>query len=224
MRLRYLGLAPLLAGVVGLAQPNPQPQAGAPAAAQPQAQVNVQVQPLRAMARPAPMRRGPGMQPRMEPGMQPQARPPLERALGGPAGRWWDNTDLAQRLLLTSDQQKKMDDVFQQYRLKQVDLNATAEREQLIMAPLVTAEQPDEAKIVAQIDKVAQAQAEVRKANARMLLGIRRVLSQDQWNKLKAETSNNPRPAAAPPRQNPPPRQPGLPGRGGMRLGNPPVR
>jgi len=57
------------------------------------------------------------------------------------------------------------------------------------------ADQPDEARIVAQIDKVAQARAELEKANARMLLGIRRVLTPDQWKKLQAEA---PRPGRGP--------------------------
>jgi TonB family protein len=94
---------------------------------------------------------------------------------------------MVQRLGLTADQQKKMDDVFQQARLRLIDLNAVAQKEEVIMEPLLAAEQPDEAKIVAQIDKVAQARAELEKANARMLLGIRRVMTADQWQKLKAD-------------------------------------
>jgi len=96
---------------------------------------------------------------------------------------------MAQQLGLTADQLKKMDDVFQQTRLKLIDLNAGLQKEEVIMEPLIAAEQPDEAKIVAQIDKVAQARAELEKANARMLLGIRRVLTAEQWEKLKTETS-----------------------------------
>lgn len=91
---------------------------------------------------------------------------------------------MVQRLGLTTDQQKRMDDIFQQHRLKLIDLNAAVQKEEVIMEPLIQAEQPDEAKIVAQIDRVAQARAELEKANARMLLGIRRVLTQEQWNKL----------------------------------------
>jgi hypothetical protein len=48
---------------------------------------------------------------------------------------------------------------------------------------------------------VAQARAELEKANARMLLGIRRVLTPDQWKKLQAET---PRPGRGPRGQQPP--------------------
>jgi len=115
------------------------------------------------------------------------ARPPLERVLGVPGGKWWTRPEMAQRLSLTADQTKKMDDTFQQYRLKLIDLNASVQREETIMEPLVAAEQPDEAKIVAQIDKVAQARAELEKANARMLLGIRRLLTPEQWEKLKSD-------------------------------------
>jgi TonB family protein len=99
---------------------------------------------------------------------------------------------MAQQLGLTADQTKKMDDVFQQARLKLIDLNAAVQKEEVIMEPLIAAEQPDEAKIVAQIDKVAQSRAELEKANARMLLGIRRLLTAEQWQKLKAEPGGRP--------------------------------
>lgn len=99
--------------------------------------------------------------------------------------RWWRNPATAQSLGLTADQQKKMDDVFQQYRLKLIDLNAALEKEEIMLEPLVAAEPLDEGKITAQIDRVAQARAELEKANGRMLLGIRKPLTQEQWSKLQ---------------------------------------
>jgi len=57
------------------------------------------------------------------------------------------------------------------------------------MEPLLAADQPDEGKILAQIDRVAQARAELEKANARMLLGLRRVLTSDQWKTLQADAA-----------------------------------
>ena len=41
------------------------------------------------------------------------------------------------------------------------------------MEPLMSADEPNDAAILAQIDKVAQARAELEKANARFLLAIR---------------------------------------------------
>jgi Spy/CpxP family protein refolding chaperone len=116
--------------------------------------------------------------------MQPGGRGYEQRLLPGPHGAWWDNPQVAEQLSLSADQKKKMDDIFQQYRLKLIDLNATVQKEELIMEPLVAADQPDEAKIVAQIDKVAQGRAELEKTNARMLLAIRRVLTPEQYQKL----------------------------------------
>jgi len=121
-------------------------------------------------------------------GPPPPGRPPMERAFhNGAPGRWWNHPEMARKLGLTADQQKKMDDIFQQSRLRLIDLNASLQREETIMQPLMEADQPDEAKILEQIDKVAQARAELEKANARMLLGIRRTLTLDQWKKLQAE-------------------------------------
>src|SRR5690242_1331423 len=60
----------------------------------------------------------PGQGPRPDgPPPQHAGRPPMERAFrGGPPGRWWNNPEMAQKLNLTADQQKKMDDIFQQNR------------------------------------------------------------------------------------------------------------
>jgi Spy/CpxP family protein refolding chaperone len=104
-----------------------------------------------------------------------------------PKGRWWSNPQTAEMLGLTSDQVKKMDDIFQQHRLKLIDLNASLEKEEAILEPLVGTDQPDDAKVLAQIDKVAQARAELEKANSRMLWSVRRVLTPEQWKKLQSE-------------------------------------
>jgi len=117
----------------------------------------------------------------------------------GPEGRWWGNPELAQKLGITADQQKKMDDILQQHRLSLVDLRATLAKQELTLEPLVSADQPDEGRILGQIDKVAQARAELEKANARMLLDIRRVLTPEQWQKLKAEAATRPAARRGPP-------------------------
>jgi Spy/CpxP family protein refolding chaperone len=112
---------------------------------------------------------------------------PLERGFRlGPPGRWWDNPDISAKLNLTPDQQKKMDGIFQQSRLNLIDLVAAVQKQEAIMEPLLAADQPDEAKIIAQIDRVAQARADLEKAHARMLLGLRSVLSAEQWQKLQS--------------------------------------
>jgi Spy/CpxP family protein refolding chaperone len=109
----------------------------------------------------------------------------------GPPGMWWHNPDLIQKLALTPDQQKRMDDILQQSRLQLVDLRANVEKQELLMGPMLAANPPDTNKVLAQIDHTAQARAELEKANAKMLLGIRNVLTPDQWSKLQTEERDN---------------------------------
>jgi Spy/CpxP family protein refolding chaperone len=132
-------------------------------------------------------------------GPSPSGQPKMEQGGGwhgegmrggfriGPPGMWWHNPDLIQKLTLTPDQQKKMDDILQQSRLQLIDLRANVEKQEVLMEPMLAANPPDTNKILAQIDHTAQARAELEKANAKMLLGIRNVLTPDQWTKLQAE-------------------------------------
>jgi Spy/CpxP family protein refolding chaperone len=59
------------------------------------------------------------------------------------------------------------------------------------MEPMLAANPPDTNKVLAQIDHTAQDRAELEKANAKMLLSIRNVLTPDQWTKLQAEERDN---------------------------------
>ena len=105
----------------------------------------------------------------------------------GPPGMWWHNPDLIQKLTLTPDQQKRMDDILQQSRLHLIDLRAEVEKQEVLIEPMLAANPPDTDKVLAQVDRMVEARAELEKANARMLLGIRDVLTPDQWTKLQAE-------------------------------------
>jgi Spy/CpxP family protein refolding chaperone len=111
------------------------------------------------------------------------------KSLTGLTGMWWRNPFYVASLGLTAEQQKKMDAVFQASRVNLIDLKATLDKEEAILEPLLEAEQLDEAKALAQIDRVANARAELEKGNARMLLGFRQVLTSGQWNRVYAGMS-----------------------------------
>jgi Spy/CpxP family protein refolding chaperone len=126
-----------------------------------------------------------------------QHRPPLENAFGPQSaqGRFWNNPRLVERLKLTDVQRKEFDDIYLQHREKLIDLRANLQKAELALEPLVRDSQPNETKILAQIDKVAQARAELEKANAAFLLAIRGKLTAEQWTELqalRAERANNP--------------------------------
>jgi Spy/CpxP family protein refolding chaperone len=103
-----------------------------------------------------------------------------------PGGMWWKSPQTIQLLTLTPVQQARMDDIFQKSRIQLIDLKATVEKQEVTLEPMLDANPPDTNKVLAEIDHLAQARAELEKANARMLLGIRGVLTSDQWTKLQA--------------------------------------
>jgi Spy/CpxP family protein refolding chaperone len=102
------------------------------------------------------------------------------------SGTWWTRPEEIERLGLSADQRKNLNDILQQHRLKLIDLDAALQKEEVTLEPLVNADQPDDAKVFAQVDRVAQARAELEKANSRMLWQVRRVLTPDQWKLLQA--------------------------------------
>ncbi|MGC2298807.1 MAG: Spy/CpxP family protein refolding chaperone [Acidobacteriaceae bacterium] len=127
-----------------------------------------------------------GSEPGQGPGKEGFGGPPMQRAFhDGHFGRWWNDPAMAQQLGLSDQQKHQMDDIFLQHRLKLIDLNANLEKQETLLHPMIEADQPDEAKILSQIDAVAQARADLEKANARMLFDIRKTLTPDQWQKLK---------------------------------------
>src|SRR5438270_89580 len=103
-------------------------------------------------------------------------------------GMWWKNPEVVQNLGLTDDQTQKIDRTFQEHRLQLIDLHANLEKQEALLQPLVDADQPDEAKVMAQVDRVAQARAALERSNASMMLAIRRLLTPDQWKKLQERT------------------------------------
>ncbi len=118
--------------------------------------------------------------------------PPMERAFHvDHTGRWWNDPQMVQQLNLTDQQKKQMDDIYLQHRLKLIDLFANLQKQETLLHPMIEADQPDEAKILSQIDAVAQARADLEKANARMLFDIRKTLTPDQWQKLKTMRSEH---------------------------------
>jgi Spy/CpxP family protein refolding chaperone len=128
---------------------------------------------------------------RPQPPFQGQLRPQGD-------GAWWHNPQVVERVGLNADQRKKLDELEQQHKLRRIDLNAAMQKAQVTLEPLMNAEQPDESKILAQIDRVSQAQGELRKDEVQMQLGVRRILTADQWRKVREEESR-PRPQGPPP-------------------------
>jgi len=112
--------------------------------------------------------------------------PPGNPRPGGP-GQLLNDPRMAERLGITADQRSRIEAATQEHRLRRIDLNAAREKAQVLLEPLVKAEPPNEAQIMAQMDRVAQAQAELQKDEMRLQLEIRRILTPEQWRRMQME-------------------------------------
>ncbi len=103
----------------------------------------------------------------------------------GPPGRWWDDKLFAKDLKLRSDQQRRMDGIFESNRSVLLKRFEDYQTEQSKLETLTHARIPDEGALYVQIDRVAQARAELEKANAHYLLQLRNEMDQGQISSLE---------------------------------------
>lgn len=101
-----------------------------------------------------------------------------------PPGRWWNDKKYAKTLGLNGDQQKRMDSVFGQNRDALVQRYEVLQKAEGRLESLTHSGKPSEAALFNEIDHVAQARADLEKANTHMLLQLRDEMSAEQIGKL----------------------------------------
>lgn len=98
---------------------------------------------------------------------------------------WWKNPEIAQKVGLSDQQTQQLEKINQEGALKMIDLRATLEKQEVILAPMMQAYRPDQAEVLAQVEKVSQARAALEKARVQTMLASRSVLTEEQWKKLQ---------------------------------------
>jgi Spy/CpxP family protein refolding chaperone len=104
----------------------------------------------------------------------------------GPPSRWWDDKHYAKALHLRPDQKKRMDGLFDENRANLVNRYEAVQQEEKKMETLSHAQTLDEAALFAQIDRVAQAKADLEKATTHLMLQVRKELDADQIARFDA--------------------------------------
>lgn len=113
--------------------------------------------------------------------------PPL-----APQGRFWDDPRYAKALGLRPEQAQKMDEIFIAEKPRLMELFANLQREERSMRSMSSEDMKDEGKVNAAIDRAAGARAAVEKANAHLLIQMRRELDARQLEKLDELKFNPP--------------------------------
>jgi Spy/CpxP family protein refolding chaperone len=103
----------------------------------------------------------------------------------GPPGRWWDDKHFAKALHLRPEQQKRMDGLFEENRANLVNRYQALQQEESKMEALSRGQSLEESALFAQIDRVAQARADLEKANTHLMLQVRKEMDADQIVRLE---------------------------------------
>ncbi len=101
-----------------------------------------------------------------------------------PPGRWWNDKSVVKSLKLRPDQQTRMDSIFAQNRSVLQNSYLGLQQAEGRMLELSKSPAIDEAALSAQVDRVAQARADLEKAYTHLQLQLRKEMDPDQLARL----------------------------------------
>ena len=102
----------------------------------------------------------------------------------GPQGRWWRSTRVAKQLNLTSGEIQRLEDSFNQSRLKMIKLKSQVETEQFKLKNLLEKSNLDEAAVKAQNRKLEQARTALANERTAFVLDVRKIIGHQRFQKL----------------------------------------
>ena len=142
-----------------------------------------------------------------------------------PLGKWWKRPRIVERLKLKPEQQERLDEIFAKNRRAFIDLKADVDRRAVDLDELLAKKESDPARIAAATDALEQAKGRLGKTRTMMIVEMKGVLSDEQWQTIvelrddwRRERAEERRTGAA----GPPRRLPGRPAEKGTPLPAPP--
>ena len=105
-------------------------------------------------------------------------------------GRWWDDKKVVKNIGLRSEQQARMDDIFNSSKGNLMSLYGNLQREQTQFVSMSREDLQDETKVFTAIDHIAQARADLDKATFHVFLQIRKELDPVQLAALDKAIAN----------------------------------
>jgi Spy/CpxP family protein refolding chaperone len=110
---------------------------------------------------------------------------------GGPAlglpGRWWDDKHFIKQLNLRPDQQRQMDAIFEAHKGALANCLQNLHRERMQLGSLSQKDMQDEQKVLASIDRVVAARADLARETTQVFTALRKQLDPQQTSALDRE-------------------------------------
>jgi len=104
-----------------------------------------------------------------------------------PPGRWWRQPAIVQMLVLTDDQQSRLETIFRGNANDLIDLKAEVEKSNIALRGELDRPQLDRAAIRRVAVRLNDARARLFERELMMLVDMRSVLNDTQWNRLRSE-------------------------------------
>lgn len=104
-----------------------------------------------------------------------------------PPGKWWQLPNAVKSLNLSAEEQAKLNDLFLKNRTELIDLKSNLQKERLALDQIMDNPKFDEAAAKYQQNKLDDARAKLSKSRFDFLLGVRKILGNDRYQKLKTE-------------------------------------
>jgi Spy/CpxP family protein refolding chaperone len=104
-------------------------------------------------------------------------------------GKWWQDERFRRELGLTAEQSTRLEEIFQKHQPKLREHMRTLNETEDQLSQLI--EKGDDASVMAHMQVVEAARAELNKMRTLMLLRMRRSLTADQWAKFTAMAASD---------------------------------
>ena len=102
-----------------------------------------------------------------------------------PHGKWWRSPKATEKLNLSNEEKKQLDEKFLESRRKLIDLKATVEKEQLELDALMDKEPLNEKSVMERFKKLETARASLAAERFGFILEVRKIIGLERFQQLK---------------------------------------
>jgi Spy/CpxP family protein refolding chaperone len=103
-----------------------------------------------------------------------------------PQGKWWRRPEIIQTLNLSEEQQEKLETIFRTASGDLIDLRGEVEKQNINLRGELDQQQLDRAAIRRDAQKLSDARGRLFERELTMLVDMRAVLNDAQWNRMRS--------------------------------------
>lgn len=104
-----------------------------------------------------------------------------------PPGKWWRRPEIVTRLSLSDEQQNRLEEIFRRSSTDLIDLRGEVEKSNIALRAELDQPQLNRGPIQKAAARLSEARARLFERELMMLVDMRGVLSETQWNTMRTD-------------------------------------